>query len=69
MADTDAEGGRGDQGEDDGAHVDPYSESPSTDDSEEDQERIQNLGVRRDFLKEADNLKWPAGEGWRSLKS
>ncbi|OJA13353.1 hypothetical protein AZE42_04515 [Rhizopogon vesiculosus] len=69
MADTDAEGGQGDQGEDDGAHVDPYSEPPSTDDSEEDRERIQNLGVRRDSLKEADNLKWPAGEGWRPLKS
>jgi len=56
--------------EDDGAHVDrnPYSE-PSTDDessSGENRERMKNSGVRHD-LKDADNLKWPAGDGWRPL--
>ena len=49
--------------EDDGAHFNPYSEPPSTEDSEEDQGPIENSRVRRKFLKEADNLKWPAGEG------
>jgi hypothetical protein len=63
---------------DDGAHVDVdrdtdlYLDPPSADDkpsSEEDRERMEDSGVCRDFLKEADNLKWPAGEGWRPLKS
>ncbi|KAG1726029.1 uncharacterized protein EDB91DRAFT_1061853 [Suillus paluster] len=57
--------------DDDGAHVDrdPYTE-PSTDDepsSGENLERMKNSRVRRDFPKEADNLKWPAGDGWRPL--
>lgn len=57
--------------EDDGAHVDrdPYTESPTDDEpsSGEDVERMKNSGAHRDFLKETDNLKWPAGEGWRPL--
>ncbi|KAG1772920.1 hypothetical protein EV702DRAFT_976478 [Suillus placidus] len=59
------------QEDDDGAHVDhdPYTESPTDDEpsSAEDLERMKNSGVHRDFLKETDNLKWPAGEGWRPL--
>lgn len=78
MADTDTNPrwreGEGEVGGDDGAHVDrdPYSELPSANDepsSEEDQERVENLGVRREFMEEADILNWPAGEGWRPLKS
>ncbi|KAG2089349.1 uncharacterized protein F5147DRAFT_587243 [Suillus discolor] len=57
--------------DDDGAHVDrdPNTESPTDDEpsSGEDLERMKNFGVHRDFLKEKDNLKWPAGEGWRPL--
>jgi hypothetical protein len=59
------------QDDDDGAHVDrdPYTESPTDDEpsSAEDLERMKNSGVHRGFLKETDNLKWPAGEGWRPL--
>lgn len=59
------------QEDDDGAHVDhdPYTESPTDDEpsSAEDLERMKNSGVHRDFMKEKDNLKWPAGEGWRPL--
>lgn len=72
MTDTDTQWEEGD----DGTHVDrdayPYSEPSSANDesnSEEDKERMDNTGVRRNFLKEADNLKWPAGEGWRTLES
>ncbi|KAG1806980.1 uncharacterized protein BJ212DRAFT_1580489 [Suillus subaureus] len=57
--------------DDDGAHVDrdPYTESPTDNEpsSGEDLERMKNSGVHRDFLKETDNLKWPAGEGWKPL--
>lgn len=57
--------------DDDGAHVDrdPNTESPTDDEpsSWEDLERMKNSSVHRDFLKEKDNLKWPAGEGWRPL--
>lgn len=57
--------------EDDGAHVDrdPYTESPTDDEpsSGEDLERMKNSGAHRDFLGQTDNLKWPAGEGWRPL--
>jgi hypothetical protein len=57
--------------EDDGAHVDrdPYTESPTDDEpsSGEDLERMKNSGAHRGFLKETDNLKWPAGEGWKPL--
>ncbi|KAG1890478.1 uncharacterized protein F5891DRAFT_1071994 [Suillus fuscotomentosus] len=57
--------------DDDGAHVDrdPNTESPTDDEpsSGEDLARMKNSGVHRDFLKEKDNLKWPAGEGWRPL--
>ncbi|KAG1727533.1 hypothetical protein EDB19DRAFT_1914203 [Suillus lakei] len=57
--------------DDDGAHVDrdPYTESPTEDEpsSGEDLEQMKNSRVHRDFLKEADNLKLPAGEGWRPL--
>ncbi|KAG0697437.1 hypothetical protein DFH29DRAFT_856980 [Suillus ampliporus] len=57
--------------DDDGAHVDrdPYPEPPIDDEpsSGEDLERMKNYRVRRDFPNEADNLKRPAGEGWRPL--
>ncbi|KAG2039318.1 hypothetical protein BDR03DRAFT_998938 [Suillus americanus] len=59
------------QEDDDGAHVDrdPHTESPTDDEpsSGEDLERMKKSGVHCDFLKETDNLKWPAGEGWRPL--
>lgn len=58
-------------GDDDGAHVDrdPYTESPTDDEpsSGDDLGRTKNSAVHRGVLKETDNLKWPAGEGWRPL--
>ncbi|KIJ11819.1 hypothetical protein PAXINDRAFT_118627 [Paxillus involutus ATCC 200175] len=51
-------------------NIDPYSE-PTTDDepnSGDDQGKRQTSGVsHRDSLTEVDNLKWPAGEGWKPL--
>jgi len=54
---------------DDGTHVDqdagPYSEPPT----EEDRDRVEHTKAHHDSWKQADNLKWPAGEGWRPLES
>ncbi|KAF9226021.1 hypothetical protein BS17DRAFT_806980 [Gyrodon lividus] len=49
---------------------DPYSE-PTTDDEpssgDDYDQRQKSGGSHRDFLTEVDNLKWPAGEGWKPL--
>ncbi|KAH7881884.1 hypothetical protein F5I97DRAFT_462945 [Phlebopus sp. FC_14] len=50
--------------------ADPYSESTTDDDPDSGDERVDRLKSgtsHSDVLTGADNLKWPAGEGWKPL--
>ncbi|KAH7925060.1 hypothetical protein BV22DRAFT_1119794 [Leucogyrophana mollusca] len=51
-----------------GVDRDPHP-APDTDDSSGDERasNAKNGAVLPDYLKQADNLKWPAGEGWKPL--